>query len=379
MKRMRVLALSPVPYEGAGCRFRIAHYIPYLAMQGIDVTVAPFYDREFFGLVYDRRRYARKAWLFLKQTAARVATIARAGRYDAIWIYREAFPVGPPILEAMLSALGRPLLYDFDDAVFLPNTSEVNRYVGALKYPQKIGRIIRYCDEVISGNEYLASFARRFNPSVHVIPTAVDTTVFVPRTAARPAGAPPVIGWIGTPTTAAYLATIGPSLAALSAAHTFTFRVSGAGSTLAFPGVQVESPPWSLASEVELFNTCDIGVYPLPDDDWARGKCGFKAIQFMACGVPVVASPVGVNRDIIEDGVNGFLAATAADWHGKLARLVADAGLRQRMAAAARRTIQERYSLDVNAPRVAGVMRHLVQRGRRAAAAFAPAAGDHRS
>jgi glycosyltransferase involved in cell wall biosynthesis len=379
MKRMRVLALSPVPYEGAGCRFRIAHYIPYLAMQGIDVTVAPFYDREFFGLVYDRRRYARKAWLFLKQTAARVATIARAGRYDAIWIYREAFPVGPPILEAMLSALGRPLLYDFDDAVFLPNTSEVNRYVGALKYPRKIGRIIRYCDEVIAGNEYLASFARRFNPSVHVIPTAVDTTVFVPRTAARPAGAPPVIGWIGTPTTAAYLATIGPSLAALSAAHTFTFRVSGAGGTLAFPGVQVESPPWSLAGEVELFNTCDIGVYPLPDDDWARGKCGFKAIQFMACGVPVVASPVGVNRDIIEDGVNGFLAATAADWHGKLARLVSDAGLRQRMAAAARRTIQERYSLDVNAPRVAGVMRHLVQRGRRAAAAFAPAAGDHRS
>jgi glycosyltransferase involved in cell wall biosynthesis len=379
MKRMRVLALSPVPYEGAGCRFRIAHYIPYLATQGIDVTVAPFYDRQFFGLVYDRRRYARKAWLFLKQTAARVATIARAGRYDAIWIYREAFPVGPPILEAVLSALGRPLLYDFDDAVFLPNTSEVNRYVGALKYPRKIGRIIRYCDEVIAGNEYLASFARRFNPSVHVIPTAVDTTVFVPRAAARPADAPPVIGWIGTPTTAGYLATIGPSLAALSATHTFTFRVSGAGGTLAFPGVQVESPPWSLAGEVELFNTCDIGVYPLADDDWARGKCGFKAIQFMACGVPVIASPVGVNRDIIEDGVNGFLAATAADWHGKLARLVSDAGLRQRMAAAARRTIQERYSLDVNAPRVAGVMRHLVQRGRRAAAAFAPAAGDHRS
>jgi glycosyltransferase involved in cell wall biosynthesis len=379
MKRMRVLALSPVPYEGAGCRFRIAHYIPYLATQGIDVTVAPFYDRQFFGLVYDRRRYARKAWLFLKLTAARVAIIARAGRYDAIWIYREAFPVGPPILEAMLSALGRPLLYDFDDAVFLPNTSEVNRYVGALKYPRKIGRIIRYCDEVIAGNEYLASFARRFNPSVHVIPTAVDTTVFVPRAAARPADAPPVIGWIGTPTTAAYLATIGPSLAALSATHTFTFRVSGAGSTLAFPGVQVESRPWSLAGEVELFNTCDIGVYPLPDDDWARGKCGFKAIQFMACGVPVVASPVGVNRDIIEDGVNGFLAATAADWHGKLARLVSDASLRQRMAAAARRTIQERYSLDVNAPRVAGVMRHVVQRGRRPAATFAPAAGDHRS
>src|SRR5204862_97539 len=115
---------------GAGCRFRIAHYIPFLAAQGIDVTLASFYDRDFFRLVYEKGRLARKARLFLKQAAARLSTVARAGRYDAIWIYREAFPVGPPLLEGMLHALGRPLLYDFDDAVFLPNTSEANRYVG---------------------------------------------------------------------------------------------------------------------------------------------------------------------------------------------------------------------------------------------------------
>jgi glycosyltransferase involved in cell wall biosynthesis len=383
-----VLALSPVPYEGAGCRFRIAHYIPYLRTQGIDVTVAPFYDRQFFKLVYDKRRLGRKGWLFLKQTAARLATVARAGRYDAIWIYREAFPIGPPLLEAMLHALRRPLLYDFDDAVFLPNTSEANRYVGALKYVRKIGRIISYCDEVIAGNEYLASYARRFNASVHVIPTSVDTQLFVPRSG-RPSSAVPVVGWIGTPTTAAYLLPLGPMLSALSAATDFTFRVSGAGASLrasasarqalTIPGVRIESPAWSLEREVELFNTCDVGVYPLPDDDWARGKCGFKAIQFMACGVPVVASPVGVNREIIEDGVNGFLADAPAEWHAKLARLLADSDLRRRMGAAARRTIEERYSLDVNAPRVAGVMRRVVERSRPAAAPLAAAAGDHRS
>jgi glycosyltransferase involved in cell wall biosynthesis len=189
----------------------------------------------------------------------------------------------------------------------------------------------------------------------------------------------PVVGWIGTPTTAGYLAPLGPVLTVLSAASDFTFRVSGAGTAPSIPGVRVESPSWSLEREVELFNTCDVGVYPLPDDDWARGKCGFKAIQFMACGVPVVASPVGVNREIIEDGVNGFLAAAPAEWQAKIARLLADGKLRQRMAAAARRTIEERYSLHVNAPRIAGVMRRLVERRRPAEAALAPAAGDHRS
>jgi len=379
VKRLRVLALSPVPYEGAGCRFRIAQYIPYLATQGIDVTVAPFYSRQLFELVYDRRRYARKASLFLTQALSRIGTVVRAGGYDAIWIYREAFPVGPPVLESLLRALGRPLVYDFDDAVFLPNTSEANRYVGALKYPQKIGRIIRACDEVIAGNEYLAAYARKFNASVHVIPTAVDTSVFEPRSDTRPADDPPVVGWIGTPTTAMYLSAIVPALTALARTDTFVFRVSGTGEDVSVPGVRIDQPSWSLDREVELFNTCDVGVYPLPDDDWARGKCGFKAIQFMACGVPVVASPVGVNREIIEDGVNGFLADSTAEWQDKIARLLSGSDLRTRMATAARRTIAERYSLDVTAPRVAAVMRQAVQRRRRAATELAPAAGEHRS
>src|SRR5205085_11341446 len=140
-----------------------------------------------------------------------------------------------------------------------------------------------------------------------------------PRPEPRAAGAPLVLGWIGTPTTLPYVSPLAPALRALGESHRFQFRVAGGTGAVAFDGVDVDNASWSLDREVDLFNSCDIGVYPLPDDDWTRGKCGFKAIQFMSCGVPVVASPVGVNRDIIQDGINGFLASTPQEWRVKLA------------------------------------------------------------
>jgi len=365
VSRVRALALSPVPYEGAGCRYRIAQYIPYLAAQGIDLTFAPFFDRRFFELVYLPGHSARKALLFLRRVGARLRTVLRHGRYDLMMIYREALPVGPPLIESMLAAANIPLVYDFDDAVFLPNTSDANRWIAALKNPQKTAAIIRRCDQVIAGNEYLAEYARRFNQSVQVIPTAIDVDLFVPRVEPRGGAEPLVVGWIGTPTTAPYLMPLARVLAELGATHRFAFRVAGSITPIVFGGVDVRNVSWSLEREVELFNGCDIGVYPLPDDQWARGKCGFKAIQFMSCGVPVVASGVGVNREIIQDGVNGFLASTPDEWRLKLAALMADGDLRRRLGAAGRRTIQERYSLQVNAPRVAAVIGDvLARRGR---------------
>jgi glycosyltransferase involved in cell wall biosynthesis len=189
-----------------------------------------------------------------------------------------------------------------------------------------------------------------------MIPTCVDTTRFVPRSSPRPEG-PLVIGWIGSPTTTQYLATLAGVLRQVAARHPFVLRVSGAAGPIEFDGVDVRRVPWSLDREVELFNTCDIGVYPLTDDDWAQGKCGFKAIQFMASGVPVVASAVGVNREIIQDGVNGFLAAGPEEWVEKLQRLLVDPQLRARFAEAGRRTVDERYSLRVHAPRFAATLR----------------------
>jgi glycosyltransferase involved in cell wall biosynthesis len=363
---IRVLALSPMPEEGAGCRFRIAQFIPYLRSVGIDVTLRSLFDADFFHLVYKPARYLRKASRFAVLSLQHVRSLRDARHFDAILIYRELFPIGPAIVERLLGGPNRPpIVFDFDDAIFLPNVSDANRPILPLKSPGKVATIIRHSDRVIAGNEYLAAYARRFSDAVTVIPTCVDTTRFVPPTDAvsnngSGRSRDPIVGWIGSPTTASYIRGLAPLLQRVRAAHSFVLRVSGAGEPLDVPGVATEQPPWSLDGEVGLFNTCDVGVYPLADDEWSRGKCGFKAIEFMACGVPVVASAIGVNREIIDDGVNGFLAATEHDWIVKLGRLLSDHALRRRLGEAGRRTIEDRYSLRVHAPTLAATLREVV-------------------
>jgi glycosyltransferase involved in cell wall biosynthesis len=363
-KVRRILALSPIPEEGAGCRFRISQFIPYLATVGYDVTVRPFFSPEFFRLVYHPGHYLKKVAAFGGLTADRLKLLSDLSAYDLIFLYREAYPIGPALLERWLAAPGKPpIVYDFDDAVFLPNVSDANRFMVSLKWVRKIPGILRLSTHVVAGNEYLAAFAKQFNPAVTTIPTCVDTGKFLPRPPgrARPAERL-VVGWIGSPTTTPYLATLRDVFRRVNARRPFELKVSGAAADISFDGVPTRNVRWSLDDEVTLFNTCDIGVYPLTDDEWSKGKCGFKAIQFMACGVPVVASAVGVNREIVQDGVNGFLASTPDEWAAKLEALLADAELRARFAAAGRRTVEQHYSLAVNAPKLAAVFDQVLAR-----------------
>ena len=323
---------------------------------------------EFFRLVYKPGHYLRKAVTFAALSLKRLDSLRDLSRFDVVFIYREIFPLGPPIVERLVvSRRGPPIVFDFDDAIFLPSVSDANRLIAALKQPGKVRTIIRQSDRVIVGNDYLASYARRYSDAVTVIPTSVDLSRFVPRPPAAAgsgtASGPPVIGWIGSPTTGAYLRALTPVFQKLAERRKFVLRISGTADPVTIPGVEVDNTPWTLGREVELFNTCDVGVYPLPDDDWSKGKCGFKAIQFMACGVPVVSSAVGVNREIIQDGVNGYLASTDDEWVARLERLLLDAELRRRFAEAGRGTIAERYSLEVNAPKLAAALREAA-RGR---------------
>lgn len=358
--RINVLALSPIPEEGAGCRFRVAQFVPYLRSAGIDVTISPFYSSKFFRVVYQPGRMLRKAVMFSGLVWKRLLQLLSVRRYDVVFLYREAIPAGPPIIERAIHHLGVPMVHDFDDAIFMPAVSDANRSVAFLKNPGRVAEVLRLSRSATVGNEFLAQFARRHNADVTVLPTVVDTVKFVPRLDRTPR-AVPVIGWIGSPTTYRYLLGLSNVLREVATRHEFVLRVSGAGQPVTIPGVRTEEAPWSMADEVQLFNGLDIGVYPLTDDDWSRGKCGFKAIQCMACGVPVVAAAVGVNREIITDGVDSFLASTSREWVDKLSRLLTDAELRARMAVCGRETIERRYSLAATAPLLAGVLRAAVE------------------
>lgn len=351
---IRILALLPFSEEGASVRFRVAQFVPALNAAGFSVVLHPLFDTSLFRLLYRPGHVWHKTSALFSRTLDRLRALR--GSYDVVLIHREAYPIGPPFIERWLARQGVPIVYDFDDAVYLPNTSDANRMVGFLKRPAKVAEVVALASQVIAGNAHLAGYASRHSTHVHVIPTCVDTQLWTPRAEPAPPG-PPVIGWIGTPTTTPYLLALHDVFAALAKEHSFILRVSGSVTPVAIPGVRVANEPWTLPREIELFNTCDIGVYPLPNDAWTLGKCGFKAIQFMACGVPVVASAVGVNNDIIEQGVSGLLATTEQEWLDHLRTLIADAATRARIGAAGRARIEARYSLTANAPAVVDVMR----------------------
>ena len=357
---MRVLALMPGLYDTSpGQRYRLEQWDPLLRERGVEITYAPFEDEELHSIVYKPGQMGKKMQLVGRNLARRFSTITKARKYDLVYILREAALLGPAIFERLLYQQRVPFVFDFDDAIFVTYRSPSNGYLSYLKFASKTKTICRLASHVMVGNPYLAEYAGQVNDNVTVIPTTIDTDKY--RVAPpRNSDGPLTIGWTGSYSTVQHLDTLRGALQKLAETENFRLRVIGTP-TYELAPVQVDAMQWRAATELEDLSAIDIGVMPLPDDNWSKGKCGLKALQFMALGIPTICSPVGVNTDIIQDNENGFLAATEAEWVEKLTRLLREGELRRRLGHAGRTTLEEKYSAVTQAPRVYEIFKSVLR------------------
>jgi len=355
-KPLRVLALVTSPVDRMPAqRFRIEQWAPGLARRGVTLEFDCLQSPELEDLIYSQGHYAAKAWMIAEGMLRRARGLRHVKEFDVVYLLRESARLGPAIFERWLASAGVPYVFDFDDAIFLSNVTRANKAFGFLKCPGKTATSCRLATHVMAGNEYLADYARQFNPRVTVVPTTIDTDKYRP-SQPRQESPSPLLVWTGSATTAPYLENLSGALLELQKHHDFRLRVIGAPQA-SLPGLDVEVLPWQAETEAADLHGAWAGLMPVPNDAWGRGKCGCKALQYMAVGVPAVCSPVGVNSQIIQDGENGFLASSDREWVEKLDLLLSSPKLRCRMGQRGRATVEGRYSAEVQVPRVAEIFR----------------------
>jgi glycosyltransferase involved in cell wall biosynthesis len=356
---VRTLVLTPSLYDSApGARFRIEQWARYLQPDGYEFTFVPFEDRQLHDCLYRPGFELRKAWLLCKAFFRRIAESIKVSRYDVVFLHREASVIGPALIERLIAMCRVPLVYDFDDPVWMPYRSPVNHRFAALKFPAKTAAICRLSNHVIAGNRFLGQYASRYSASVSIVPSTVDLHRYGKR---RRRENPNLVtlGWTGSHSTLPFLEALAPVLRRLAAERAFRLVVISHMDSLKIPGlnVEIEARRWSADKEAADLADIDIGLAPFPDAGWTPLRCHGKVLQYMASAIPAIASPIGIIPEYIDDGVTGYLAASEADWLQKLIRLIDDAGLRECIGTAGRTVVQSRYSADIWAPRVGRILR----------------------
>lgn len=350
---MNLLLLSRYGRLGASSRMRSYQYLPWLEAAGIHITTAPLFSDAY---VKGLQRNTKSPMEALRAYAGRVQALLASRTFDLLWIEKETLPWLPAWFEKALLPGSVPYVLDYDDAVFHyydQHRSALVKHFLAGKHPA----LMQGAAGVVAGNEYLADFARRAGASrVEVVPTVIDLERYpLPTPSPSKEFELPCVGWIGQRATAAFLAPYASLFARLSGEGRGRFAAIGIDAHSL--GLPMTSIPWTEQTEVASIVSLDIGIMPLLDGAFERGKCGYKLIQYMACGLPVVASPVGVNRQIVEHGVNGFLAETPEQWEQALQTLLSDTDLRQRMGQAGRLKVEEKYCIQVTGPKLAALLK----------------------
>ncbi|MEO5644430.1 MAG: glycosyltransferase family 4 protein [Bacteroidia bacterium] len=348
MKNKRILFIaSHRPGRAPGQRFRFEQYFEYLGHHGFDCELSFIISANDDKQLYLKGHYLQKLGIHRRAVAQRKADVKRAADFDIIFIFREALITGSIKFEKLFRESKAKIVFDFDDAIWKLDVSDANRRFSFLKNPAKTAEIIALSDVVFAGNAYLADYAGKFNKNIAIVPTTIDTAEYLPVNHEKDP-AKIIVGWSGSITTIKHFEFALPFLEILKNKFGDKLEIKVIGdANYRNEKLGIKGIGWSRENEIHELSTFDIGIMPLPDDEWANGKCGLKGLQYMALNIPTLMSPVGVNSEIVQDGVNGFLPANKQEWVATIETLIADPALRIRMGKAARKTVEEKYSVNV--------------------------------
>jgi len=348
------------PNRSPSQRYRFEQYIDILNRQGYKTKISYLLNAKDDKNFYTTGNYFYKFIILIKGFIKRVNETFFLKKHDIVFVQRECFMLGISFFEKKFSRKSK-LIFDFDDSIWLQNISNANKKLAFLKNPNKTKEIIKMAALVIAGNEFLANYALNFNKNVIIIPSTIDTEKYTIKEAK--AEKEIVIGWSGSFSTIEHFETAKEALKAIKDRYNdkVVFEVIG-DPNYRCDILGIIGKAWDANTEVEDLQYFDIGIMPLPDNEWTKGKCGMKGLQYMAAGIPTIMSPVGVNSKIIEDGENGFLAATTEEWINKLSLLIDSAELRKKFASNGRKEVERKYSIDANKEKYIAAMQMVLEK-----------------
>jgi len=350
VKSKSILFLTPYPQGvAASQRFRFEQYFPHFPEHGFNYTQKSFFSINTWNILYLKGHEISKALGILSGFIRRIYHLFLIFYYDYIFIHREVTPVGPPLFEFLIGKVfRRKIIYDFDDATWMPNTSEANKIIAGLKWHSKVGSICAWSNKISCGNDYLKEYARSYNPDSRIIPTTIDTESLHNRIKDQDSPSL-IIGWTGTHSTLKYLDLITAALIDLKQKVEFEFLII-CDRDPELKNIDYRFISWSKAKEIDDLLRINIGVMPLTGDEWSKGKCGFKALQFMSLGIPVLVSPMGINQVIVDHDQNGYHCEEKEDWISYVEKLINDRVLRSEMGINGRKKVEDQYSTRTNLP-----------------------------
>jgi len=354
---INILGLTRYDSNGPSSRYRFYQFLPYLDKEGFDISIFPLFNKKYINNLYFDQR-VRTLLNPLSAYFRRTYKLLSDRSYDLVWMEKEALPWIPASIEKLLCKRSIPNVIDYDDAVYHRYDQHRNPLI-RFALSKKIEKLMSFSTVVIVGNKYIAEYAMEAGAKqVEILPTVVDADIYVQKNCKGNKNF--TIGWIGSPTTSRYLNVATPALNQLCQNTDVQFSAIGALEK-DMVEIPVQLIPWQEKTEVHELNRFDVGIMPLPDTPWERGKCGFKLIQYMAAGLPVIASPVGVNSEIVDHGITGFLASSTEEWVKYLRILKDDSELRRTMGVAGRRIVEKKYSLEIVSPKLVSILKEAVK------------------